>query len=218
MSDQIQLPAPTLRRTNPTRWRQAALFAGALLGGTLAGAGGLSYAAIMNGSVNWHHGRRLEMIQRHVHAALDGVGASTVQENKVHDIIASGFSSLGDDREAHQAMRKQVIDLLRAPTIDRAAVEKLRADQVARFDARSKAMMGMVLDSADQLSPVQRTELADKAEAMMARGPGGWHRWGGDRDGGPNDGGMHDRGGHGPDDEGGHGPKGGEQPHDSNPG
>ena len=218
MSDQIQLPGPAPREDTRTRWRTAALFAGALLGGTLAGAGGLSYAAIMNDSVNWHHGRRLEMIQRHVHAALDGVGASTVQEDKVHDIIASGLTTLGDDREAHQAMRKQVIDLLRAPAIDRAAVEKLRTDQVARFDARSKAMMGMVLDSADQLSPVQRTELADKAEAMMARGPGGWHRWGGDHDGGPNDGGMHDRGGHGPDDDGGHGPKDGEQPRGGNPG
>ncbi|MBE7219745.1 MAG: hypothetical protein INR64_14830, partial [Caulobacteraceae bacterium] len=69
-----------LRPGRRAGWRQAALFAGALLGGTLAGAGGISYAAIVSGSVNWHHGHRLEMIQRHVRAALDAVGATSIQE------------------------------------------------------------------------------------------------------------------------------------------
>lgn len=219
MSDQTQ-PAgttPTPRPRTERRWRQAALFAGALLGGTLAGAGGLSYAAMMTGSVNWHHGHRLEMIQRRVHAALDGVGATTVQEDKVHDIIANGFTALGDDREARTAAREQMIDLLRAPTIDRAAVEKLRADEVARFDARSKTVTGMVLDAADQLSPDQRSALADKAESLMARGPGGWHRWGGARDGGPHDDNRHGRGGHGSDENDDQGPDGAGSP-DHHPG
>ena len=215
MTASIDHPSIPLRPGRRAGWRQAALFAGALLGGTLAGAGGISYAAIVSGSVNWHHGHRLEMIQRHIRAALDAVGATSIQEDKIHDIIATGFMPLDGEHGAQEAMRKQMIDLLRAPTIDRAAVEKLRADEVAKFDARSRAIMGMILDSADQLSPEQRTALADKAEAMMARKHEGWHRWGGPRDHGP-EGGMEEGHGHAPDDDKGPGPDG--KPADGNPG
>jgi hypothetical protein len=98
-------------------------------------------------------------------------------------------------------MRRQVLNLLRAPTVDRAAVEKLRAEQVAKFDAKSKSMVGMILDSADQLTPDQRSKLADRAEAMMDRDHGGWHRWGGPH--GSEDGnGMPSPDGHGQDDGG----------------
>lgn len=197
----------SLRQGHRAGWRQAVLFGAALLGGSLAGAGGVSYAAIVSGSVNWHQGHRLQMIQRRVHAALDAVGATSIQEDKIHDIIANGFAPLGGERDVHRAMRQQMIDLLRAPTVDRAAVEKLRADEVARFDARSKAITGMILDAADQLSPEQRTALADKAEAMMAHGHEGWHKWGGPRNGGSDDG-MEQRHGHGPDDQDDSGPNG----------
>lgn len=170
-TSETERPASRPRRS---KWHQAALFTVALAGGSLAGAGGLAYAAMMNG-MGWHGGHRLEMIQRHVRDALDSVGATTVQEDKVHDIIANGFTSMEGSRSDRMAERKQMIDLLRTPTIDRAAVEKLRADQVAKYEARSKTMVGVILDAADQLSPEQRATLADRFEAMMARGPGRWH-------------------------------------------
>ncbi|MCW6509154.1 Spy/CpxP family protein refolding chaperone [Lichenifustis flavocetrariae] len=179
------------------RWQRPVLLAGALVSGLGLGAGGFAYAATVTGHVVWGAGHRLEHIQRMVHGALDSVGATTVQEDKVHDIIATGFGSMTEDGPDRMAMRKQVLDLLRAPTIDRAAVEKLRAEQVAKFDAKSKTIVGMVLDSADQLTPDQRAALADRAEAMMARGMGPWHREGRD-DGGNMEGGMHR---HGPEDQ-----------------
>ena len=175
------------------RWQRTLLLVGALVSGLGLGAGGFAYAATVTGRVVWGSGHRLEHIQRMVHGALDSVGATTVQEDKVHDIIATGFGSMTENGPDRMAMRKQVLDLLRAPTIDRAAVEKLRAEQVAKFDAKSKTMVGMVLDSADQLTVDQRTALADRAEAMMAFGQGQWHRWGGPN-GGEMDGGMHRHG------------------------
>ena len=72
---------------------------------------------------------------------------------------------------------------MRAPTIDRAAVEKLRADQIAAFDAKSKKVVGAALDAAGQLTPEQRAKLVQQAEDRMDhRGWGGW------RHGGPEDG------------------------------
>jgi Spy/CpxP family protein refolding chaperone len=135
------------------------------------------------------HGPRLAMVQTMVSHTLDSVGASAEQEAKVHDIIAAKFADIAPDPQEHQAMRKQALDLLAAPTIDRAAVEKLRADVVARFDAKSKAVVAGVLDVADQLTPPQRAELAARIEEMAQRGPmmGGFHH-GPPMDGGPDNG------------------------------
>lgn len=177
-------------------WGRPILLGATLVAGIAFGAGSLAYGAIAAGHGDWHGEMRLAGMQRMVHMALDSVGATTIQEDKVHDIIANGFTAMGNDSADREAMRKQVIDLLRAPTVDRAAAEKLRADQMARMEAKSKVMLGVVLDSADQLTPDQRAKLADRAEAMMT-GPHGWGRWRDRRDG-PGD---HD----GPGSEDGHG-------------
>ena len=58
------------------------------------------------------------------------IGATSDQEAKIHDIIATNFDALAPSPGDRMEMRKAALDLLRAPTIDRAAVEKLRADYV----------------------------------------------------------------------------------------
>ena len=143
-------------------WRGSAWVIGSMAVGIAIGAGGLAMAAGMPGPGAWGHGPRLEMVQRIVHGALDSVGATTVQEGKVHDIVSAAFSDIERNALQRDAMRKQVTDLLRAPTIDRAAAETLRAEQIARMDAGSKKIVGAVLDAADQLTPEQRTKLADR--------------------------------------------------------
>ena len=154
-------------------WRRPALLAGILAGGVALDAGGLAVAATVPGHAGWGHGPRLELIQQFVVRELDSVGATAAQEAKVHDIIAAAFATLQQDPVQRDALRKQVLDLLRAPAMDRAAAETLRADQVARLDTMSKAMVGALLDAADQLTPAQRATLVDRAEAMARRGPPG---------------------------------------------
>lgn len=154
-------------------WRRPVLMAGVLAGGVALGAGGLAMAAAVPGHSGWGHGPRLAMVQRFVVRELDSVGATTAQEAKVHDIIAAAFATMQQDPVRRDALRKQALDLLRAPAVDRAAAETLRADQLARLDRMSKAMVGALLDTADQLTPEQRATLADRAEAMAQRGPGG---------------------------------------------
>jgi protein CpxP len=156
------------------RWRRAAVMAGLLVGGIAVGAGGFSVAATMPGHPGWHGGPPLDLIQRFVLRQLDSVGATSAQETKVHDIIAAAFSGTEQNANPMEAMHKQALELLRAPTIDRAAAEKLRSDQIAALDAKSKKLVGALLDVADQLTPEQRAKLAERAEAMAQHGP-----WGG---------------------------------------
>ena len=176
------LAQATLSSGGPrTHWRRPLALAGLLVGVVALGAG--AYAATGATDMGWRESMRLAFVQHAISHALDGVGASAEQEAKIHDIVAAKFAELGPIPEERAAMRKAALDLLAAPTIDRAAVEKMRLDVVAKFDARSKTVAAGLLDIADQLTPEQRTKLAAEVEAMAERGPGegpwgGWGHWG----------------------------------------
>lgn len=167
----------------PWRWAAPVVFAGALVCGIALGLG--SYAATTSTQTDgWRQGVRLALVQQMIGRALDLVGASAEQENKVHDIVAAKFAEIAPNPDEHAALRKHALELLSAPTIDRAEVEKVRAEAVAAFDAKSKAVVGGLIDIADQLTPDQRAKLAARIEAMPQHGPimGPWGGW---RHGGP---------------------------------
>jgi Spy/CpxP family protein refolding chaperone len=182
-------PAPADRRSRLFTWPRAFAFGGVLAAGIALGAlgaGGLAIAAGMD-HFGWANGPRLAFVQGVVTHALDSIGASAAQEARIHDIVAAKFADVAPDPKQHEAMRKQALDLLAAPTIDRAAVEKLRTDAVANFDAKSKMVVGAVLDIADQLTPAQRTQLTARIAEMAQHGPmGSWGWRHGQMDDGPN--------------------------------
>jgi periplasmic protein CpxP/Spy len=188
----LREPQPKSARTGASPWLRTATLVGVLAAGVALGAGGIAAVAAGTGMdpTAWRQGARLTFVQHAVARALDSVGASSAQEAKVHDIIAAKFAEVAPNPDDHENFRKQALDLLAAPTIDRAAVERLRADAVAKFDAKSKTLVGGLLDVADQLTPAQRAQLAAEAAAMPRHGPmiGGWG-WPHDRPfGGPVDG------------------------------
>jgi Spy/CpxP family protein refolding chaperone len=191
----IQAPQPKGAGRGASPWPRAVAFVGVLACGVALGVGGAAAVAAGMDHMSWRQGARLTFVQHAVTRALDSVGASAEQEAKVHDIIAAKFAEIAPNPDDHEKLRKQALDLLAAPTIDRAAVEHLRADAVAMFDAKSKALVGGLLDVADQLTPPQRAQLAAEAADMARRGPmmGGWggphdHPFGGPADGGPDTG------------------------------
>jgi periplasmic protein CpxP/Spy len=195
------LPEPPLREPSGENGREgfsartrSFLMVGGLTLGLALGVGSLALAAGTFDSFSVKQGLRLAFVQRIVSHALDSVGATAAQESKVHDIIAANFADVAPNPREHEAMRKQALDLLSPATIDRAAVEKLRADAVANFDAKSKKLVGGVLDIADQLTPTQRTELAARIEQMAQRFPMGGARGGRFMEDGPRDGDAPDRG------------------------
>ena len=191
-------PIPTPQQKSArsgSPWPRAMAFVGILACGVALGAGGAAAVATGMDPMGWRQGARLTFVQHAVARALDSVGASAAQEAKVHDIIAAKFAEIAPKPDDHAALRKQALDLLAAPTIDRAGVERLRADAVTMFDAKSKAVVGGVLDVADQLTPPQRAQLAGEIADMARHGPmmGRWggphgHMLDGPADGGPDSG------------------------------
>ena len=192
MQPEPPIPAPQSKRarSGASPWPRAVAFVGILACGVALGVGGAAAVAAGMDHMAWRQGARLTFVQHAVTRALDSVGASSAQEAKVHDIIAAKFAEIAPKPDDHEALRKQALDLLAAPTIDRAAVERLRVDAVSLFDAKSKAVVGGLLDVADQLTPAQRAQLAAEVADMARHGPM-MGRWGGPHDrpfGGPADG------------------------------
>jgi protein CpxP len=118
---------------------------------------------------------RADRAVRHLAIEID---ASTDQQTKLEAIVKSAVGDLVPMRDKMLAARRQARDLLTGPTVDRSAIEKLRADQIATVDALSKRITQALGEAAEVLTPDQRRKLGDMLPPMDGQGGGGyWHPW-----------------------------------------
>jgi protein CpxP len=155
----------------------------------LAGIGGsmLSSAFGQGASwhrISWHDGGmfggpptpaqiddRIDRMTKHMAIELD---ATQDQQAKLATIAKAAVTDLRPLKEKAQGTRAQAITLLTAPTIDRTAIERLRAEQIGLAETASKRIAQALADAADVLNPEQRRKVADW---MARRGPWmPWHR------------------------------------------
>ncbi|MEO7689928.1 MAG: Spy/CpxP family protein refolding chaperone [Sphingomonas sp.] len=99
----------------------------------------------------------------HVTQMLDAVGASEDQKTKIGSILHTGFEPMAKLHEDMGATHKALHQILAAPTVDRAALEQLRAAEIARIDSASRAATGAMADAAEVLRPDQRAKLVAMA-------------------------------------------------------
>jgi Spy/CpxP family protein refolding chaperone len=115
---------------------------------------------------------RADRMIRHLAVEID---ATNEQQDKLKAIVHATVKDVLPTRDKMLAARATARELLTQPTIDRAALEKLRADQIATHEAVSKQIVQAVADAADALTPEQRRKIVD----MLP--PGGFEReprWG----------------------------------------
>ena len=133
--------------------------------------------------IGWHHGGffggplspaqiddRIDRMTKHMAIELD---ATADQQVKVANIAKAAVADLRPLHEKAHAARAQAVTLLTAPTIDRSAIERLRAEQIGLAETASKRIAQALADAADVLSPEQRRKLAD----WMAFDRPWWARW-----------------------------------------
>jgi Spy/CpxP family protein refolding chaperone len=115
---------------------------------------------------------RIDRMTKHMAIELD---ATADQQAKVATIFKAAVADLRPLHEKAHAARAQAVALLTAPTIDRSAIERLRAEQIGLAETASKRIAQALADAADVLSPEQRRNVADW---MAFRRPwwGRWHR------------------------------------------
>ena len=131
-----------------------------LLIGVVAAGG----AAIAQGAhpMMMHHS---EDMVAHVNGMLqyiyDDVGASDAQKTKLAAISQAATADLGVLHNELASTHEQVFALLTQDTIDRTALETLRAGQMRVADDLSIRLTQFIADVAETLTPAQRKALAE---------------------------------------------------------
>jgi Spy/CpxP family protein refolding chaperone len=143
-----------------------------LIGGIAAGIG---FKALAQGSGCGWHGcgyasgpldpaavdQHIDRMLKHLYVEID---ATEEQKQKLEPIVKQAVQDLLPLRDKAHATRKQAMDLLAADTIDRGAIEALRAEKLQLADQASKRFTQAIADVAEVLTPAQRKQIAERME------------------------------------------------------
>jgi len=106
----------------------------------------------------------LDRMLKHLYLEIDATDAQRLQ---LAPIVKSAARDLLPVRAKIHEARRQAVELLSQQSVDRNALEALRADQLQLLEQASKRFTQALADVADILTPEQRKELAERI--------GRWH-------------------------------------------
>ena len=150
----------------------------ALIAGLAGGYVGKSFAhggpGHAHGGITTDPAQMDERIERMIGRFAAKVDASAEQKEKLAAIAKTAAKDLAPLRERARSARKQAIEILAGASVDRSAIERLRAEQMQLAEAGSKRLTQALADTAEVLTPEQRKQFAER----LQRGHrwGGWHR------------------------------------------
>ena len=96
---------------------------------------------------------------------------------KIITLVTAVAKDMKPMREQFRAAGKEMHDLLLADTIDRNALEKLRAERLAEADRISKNLATALVDVAEILTPEQRKKLDARIKDFREHRRGWGHGW-----------------------------------------
>jgi protein CpxP len=116
--------------------------------------------------------KKITRVVKHVSIEID---ATDEQETKITTLVTALAKDMkplhGEFKMAGEELRK----ILTSDTIDRVALEKLRAERVAKADRVSKELVSALADVAEVLTSEQRAVLSERIEQFKSM-RGRWHR------------------------------------------
>jgi Spy/CpxP family protein refolding chaperone len=126
-----------------------------LAAGSIAlGAGGAAWARSDRASAD--PAKFEQRIEKRVDRALKGTDVTDEQKKKVTEIIKAGFADLRPLRAKAKDGFKAMKEAMQAPTIDKARIELIRAEQMRVADESSKRLTKALTDAGDVLNQSQR--------------------------------------------------------------
>jgi Spy/CpxP family protein refolding chaperone len=179
----------------PRRKRRGLTIAAIVVAAGLTGAAVTAAVSQPFGYGGWHggwHGRmhggpmmrfgfdparaeeRIDRMVRHLAVEID---ATNEQQDKLRNVAKAAVKEVLPTREKIVAARQQARSLLSAATIDRAAIEKLRAEQIALADSASKRIVQAITEAAEILTPDQRKKLDENFPPFGGGHHGFGHGW-----------------------------------------
>ena len=115
---------------------------------------------------------QIERMVKHVAIEID---ATQEQQDKITALATAVAKDLQPVRDRMRATGTELHDLLLADTIDRVALEQLRAERLADAERISKNLIGALADVAEVLSSEQRKVLDERINQFRSMRRGG-HR------------------------------------------
>ncbi len=115
---------------------------------------------------------RIERMVKHVAIEID---ATPEQQETITALATAVAKDLKPVHDRLRASGKELHELLLADTIDRAALERLRAERLADAERISKNLVSALADVAEVLSPEQRQALDERINEFRSRHRGGHH-------------------------------------------
>lgn len=177
MSDTTSTTQPSAPSNDKPRRRflRRAAIATALAG--IAAVIGVKALAHADGPWGWHRtafmgapldptrvDEHLDRMLKHLYVEID---ATDAQKQQLAPIVKSAARDLLPVRAKIHDARRQALELLSRDTVDRAALEALRADQLRLIEQASMRLTQAIADTADVLTPAQRKQMAERI--------GRWH-------------------------------------------
>ena len=115
---------------------------------------------------------RIERMVKHLAIEID---ATEAQQEQITALVTAVAVDLQPVRDRMRATGAELHDLLLADTIDRTALERLRAERLADAERISKTLVGALADVAEVLTPEQRRVLDQRINEFRSMHRGG-HR------------------------------------------
>jgi protein CpxP len=175
--------AASLRPARSRRWVMAGVAAAMVSAMSVAGISYADNAPGQNqGQMQPHHGMHGQKDPANAEKRIDRMvqrllpDGTPEQKAKVTAIARSAMNDLRPLREQQRAARVQGIKLLTQPTIDRAALERVRATQMQLAEQISSRTTRALADAADVLTPAQRAKAAEHFQKRMEHGHMGHNR------------------------------------------
>ncbi len=140
-----------------------------------AGYNGGGHGGDHKGFADWSDADIEARIERMVkHAAIE-IDATHEQQEKIIVLATAVAKDLKPVHDRMRATGKELHALLLADTIDRAALEQLRAERLADAERISRNLVSALADVAEVLSPEQRKLLDERIKQFRSM-HGGRHR------------------------------------------
>ena len=151
-------------------WILAGLLAIAAGGGGVAGTALAAHGGameMMHNMAGHHGGMDPAAMEAHLdqHIAEMVPDATAEQKARLKAIAGRVHADMGAfHRQLHDA-HGRAHALLLGPTVDRAGLEALRAEQMRQLDAASRRLVDAIADAAEVLTPEQRQRVAEHFQA-----------------------------------------------------